>query len=156
MHANRFLKLVQDEAGLNNIEQAKLATRIVFDLLHHRITEEEAYDIESQLPRDLALIWEGGETWFQRLLSRFKPHNDFNRLEFIKEINARKQDLPSTGEKISKAVFYALQNQISRGEAEDVAAQLPLDLRDLWKEARPLTPYQGGGGPQDEQQQQWR
>lgn len=146
MKPNRFLQIVQDEAGLRNGEEAKLATRIVFDLLHHRIAEEEAEDVESQLPRELALIWEGGPSWFQRLLSRFTPHNRFNRSEFIREVNARKQNLQATGEEITRAVFYALQNQISPGEAKDVARQLPIDLRALWEESSPLAPYTGDGG----------
>jgi uncharacterized protein (DUF2267 family) len=35
------------------------------------------------------------------------------------------------------AVFAALKNQISPGEADDVLAQLPTDLKSLWLEADP-------------------
>ena len=33
------------------------------------------------------------------------------------------------------AVFSALKTQLSEGEAEDVVAQLPKDLKELWVEA---------------------
>jgi uncharacterized protein (DUF2267 family) len=35
------------------------------------------------------------------------------------------------------AVFAALKEQLSPGEAEDVFAQLPKDLKELWAEAQP-------------------
>jgi uncharacterized protein (DUF2267 family) len=34
------------------------------------------------------------------------------------------------------AVFAALKEQISPGEAQDVMAQLPKDLKELWAEAQ--------------------
>jgi uncharacterized protein (DUF2267 family) len=34
-----------------------------------------------------------------------------------------------------RAVCAALKSQISPGEADDVAAQLPADLRELWMDA---------------------
>lgn len=146
MHSNTFLHIVQEEAGLRNFEEAKQATQVVFDLLHHRITEDEADDVKAQLPREIANLWEGGNNWVDALLFRMKSHNKFNRKEFIDAVNAHKQDLPATGETLTRAVFYALQSQISIGEANDVAAQLPKDLKALWEESRPLAPVQGGGG----------
>lgn len=146
MESKKFLQIVQEEAGLRDENEAKQATWVVFDLLHHRITPGEADDVRAQLPKELAEIWEGGEAWFNRLLARFTPQNTFNRKEFIDQVNARKQDLPATGERITRSVFYALQSQISPGEADDVAAQLPKDLKALWNEARPLVQYTGNGG----------
>lgn len=145
MHPNTFLRLVQEEAGLRNIEEATIATQVVFDVLHHRITPEEADDVRAQLPKDLAKLWEGGEGWFARLIAKLERQTTFTRTEFIREVNARKQDLKPSGETLIRAVFYALQSQITPGEASDVAAQLPKDLRELWDESRPLAPYVGGG-----------
>jgi uncharacterized protein (DUF2267 family) len=36
----------------------------------------------------------------------------------------------------ARAVFAVLQAQISPGEADDVLAQLPADLKEVWAEAR--------------------
>ncbi len=150
MHPNRFLRIVQEEAGLKDMDEAKLATQIVFDLLHHRITPDEAKDVKAQLPHELANIWEGGEVWYQRIFSRFERQNRFNKKEFMDQINARKQDIAASPERVARAVFYALQSQISAGEARDVRAQLPHDLELLWDEARPLPEYAGGGGGESE------
>jgi uncharacterized protein (DUF2267 family) len=149
MHTNTFLKLVQDEAGLSNLEEARIATRVVFDLLHHRITKEEAEDVEAQLPHELGDIWEGGESWVDRIMARFERQNRFNKKEFLNQVNARKGDLKAPGEVITRAVFYALQEQITPGEAKDIAAQLPKDLRELWQSASPTHVPVGGGGPLD-------
>lgn len=150
MHPNTFLDIVKQEGGLRNRDEAERATRIVFDLLHHRITEEEAQDVRSQLPEQLANLWEGGTTWMEWLFSKLAPHHTYTRQEFIDEVNARKGDIMATGEQIVRAVFYALQSQISPGEARDVAAQLPRDLKQLWDESRPLEQIQAAGGPEYE------
>lgn len=146
MNVQTFLRIVQEEAGLANREQAKKATQLVFDLLHHRITEDEAEDVKSQLPKDLAEMWDGGDNLLDRLISRFTPHHKFERMAFVEAVNDQKGTLPSTGEKITRAVFYALQSQISPGEAKDVAQQLPKQLRELWEESRPLAKTTGGSG----------
>lgn len=146
MHANTFLRIVQEEADLRNLDEAKQATQIVFQVLHHRITPDEAEDVRAQLPRELANLWEGGDTWFRQIFSRLQPQNTFNREEFIHAVNEQKGDLPVSGGRLVHAVFYALQHQISPGEAEDVAAQLPRDLCELWESARPLARTRGGGG----------
>jgi len=35
-------------------------------------------------------------------------------------------------ETVAKAVFKVLKEQITKGEADDVAAQLPKDLKEMW------------------------
>lgn len=40
---------------------------------------------------------------------------------------------------LTVAVFRALQEQLSPGEAADVLAQLPADLKETWAEAQPQT-----------------
>ena len=152
MHPNTFLRIVQEEAGLHTLTQAETATKIVFQLLHNRITPEEAADVEAQLPRDLAAIWEGGAVWTERLLYRFTPRNKFNRREFIAEVEKQQDSLPTSGEQITRAVFYALQHQITPGEAEDIAAQLPMDVRALWQESSPAQYRPMASGPVDEPQ----
>jgi uncharacterized protein (DUF2267 family) len=37
---------------------------------------------------------------------------------------------------VTLAVFAALKEQLSPGEAEDVLAQLPKDLKEVWTEAQ--------------------
>jgi len=38
-------------------------------------------------------------------------------------------------ERLAKAVFEVLKKQITRGETDDVAAQLPKDLKAMWVSA---------------------
>lgn len=149
MHPNHFLKIVEKEARLRNLDDARLATQVVFKLLHLRITEDEAKDVKSQLPHDLALLWEGGEWWTERLLFHFAPHNRFDQEAFLNQVAVETLDLPAPPETVVRAVFYALQHQISPGEVADVAAQLPPDLRQIWIQSTPLPHPTGGGVPQE-------
>ncbi len=135
MEENAFLDIVQQEAHLKNREEAKTATLVVFDLLHHEITTDEAKEIKRELPEDLAKIWEGGHFWLDRIFSRLRPSTRFNGKEFIDQVNARKGDLLATGEDITYAVLFALQQQLSDEENEALAIQLPSELQQMWRSA---------------------
>lgn len=145
MNSGAFYKLVQQQAGLANRDEAEEATRIVFELLSHRITREEADDVRAQLPTDLKSVWDGGHNMLDWLKQRFTPQNTFNRQEFLAQVTDRKETIPASPEQLVKAVFFALQSQISEGEADDVAGQLPRDLRALWQEASPHRTASGMG-----------
>ncbi len=146
MHPNTFLKIVQSEAGLQNLDDAKLATQVVFSLLHNRITRNEAKDLQAQLPKALANLWAGGDSWLERVITQIAPQNDYNWPEFLAQVEAECDDLPVPAETLTKAVFYALQSQITPGEASDVESQLPKDLKAIWRECSPLArPVPAGG-----------
>jgi uncharacterized protein (DUF2267 family) len=59
-----------------------------------------------------------------------------NRREFYERIK-REAGLASVREArfLTIGVFAALKAQISPGEAEDIQAQLPRDLKEVWEEA---------------------
>ncbi|MEM4409053.1 MAG: DUF2267 domain-containing protein, partial [Candidatus Caldarchaeum sp.] len=57
----------------------------------------------------------------------------FHKDEFLAKImNEAGLTSTSEAENIAKIVFRVLKEQITRGEAEDVAAQLPKDLKEMW------------------------
>ena len=63
------------------------------------------------------------------------PPKKFGRAEMLNMVG---QDLslnPEAVEPVIRAVFAAIQAQISEGESEDVMRQLPHDIRDLWQRA---------------------
>ncbi len=146
MHPNTFFRIVQEEAGLNDLEEAKHATEIVFRHLSHRITKDEAEDVDAQLPTALKKLWKGQHPLLERLKEPFSRPSKETRIEFVDAVEQEGSRLNVPGEKLTQAVFYALQQQLTEGEANDVAAQLPKDLRTLWQSSKPLAPYVGGGG----------
>jgi uncharacterized protein (DUF2267 family) len=61
-----------------------------------------------------------------------KPELKFGLEEFLTRIAGELKVDRNDVEQIVRAVFMAVRAQVSEGEADDVAAQLPTDLAGLW------------------------
>jgi uncharacterized protein (DUF2267 family) len=125
-----FYQTVMDASADRRREEAKRATGAVFHALRDRLTREEAAQLAAQLPRELKEVWRAGERAGRQPV---KMHREEFYQRVMKEIG-----LPSIREArwMTLAVFGALKEQLSPGEAEDVLAQLPKDLKEVWAEAQ--------------------
>lgn len=108
-------------------EQAEEASVSVLCALEQRIYGSEVAQMEAQLPLKL-----------RELLQRCprhegKPPEKFGKEEFFRMIAEDLNTDKNNAERCARAVFTAVRAQISEGEAEDVAGQLPEDLADLWR-----------------------
>lgn len=108
------------------VEDLPRTAESVLCALEQRLTVEEAHDMESQLPANL-----------QDLLVRCDRHAGLKKRSFDLEalytmvgddLNLRAGDVPP----VVRAVFRAVKDQISEGESQDVASQLPADIREIW------------------------
>jgi uncharacterized protein (DUF2267 family) len=124
-----FYRKVLSETGLADRELAKRGVTAVLQALRDRLTPDEAHQLAAQLPRELRATWEIGDSPGRR------PQK-LRRSEFYERVK-REGRLGSVREAraMTLAVFAALKAQISPGEADDVLAQLPKDLKDLWEDA---------------------
>jgi len=124
-----FYRRVIDETGETNRETVKRGTAAVFHALRDRLTPEEAEQAVAQLPRDLKLVWEKGD------VPGRKPVK-LDRKEFYERVK-REAGLASVREArfLTIGVFTALKAQLSPGEADDIWAQLPRDLKETWEAA---------------------
>jgi uncharacterized protein (DUF2267 family) len=125
-----FYKMVAETSGEKDRALVRRATAAVFHALRDRLTPEEADQAVAQLPLELKEMWREGERPERTPLK-------MSREEFY----ARVQDEAGLGSArdarwMTLAVFAALKEQLSPGEAEDVFAQLPKDLKELWAEAQ--------------------
>jgi uncharacterized protein (DUF2267 family) len=130
MDANAFYRLVERTAKLDSREKAKGVTAAVLHALRDRLTPEEALQARAQLPEPLKDVWDEDEDLDRRPLRLDLPH-----------FHARvmgEAGLTSTREArwATLAVFGALKEALSPGEAEDVMAQLPKGLKEAWAEAQ--------------------
>lgn len=126
-----FYRNVKDAIGdTASQEAAKRATAAVFHALRDRLTPDEAGQVMAQLPRELKEVWAAGEAPERQPVK-------MDREEFYARVR-RETGVASSREArwLTLAVFGALQKQLSPGEAEDVLAQLPKDLKELWTEAQ--------------------
>ncbi len=131
MTTQAFYRTVMGTSRETNLEAAKHATAAVFHALRDRLTPDEADHVVAQLPLHLKTVWDEGEKPERRPLK-------MNRDEFF-ELVRRETGLTSIREArwMTLAVFAGLKRQLSPGEAGDVLAQLPKDLKEVWVEAQP-------------------
>jgi uncharacterized protein (DUF2267 family) len=124
-----FYRRVVDETGQEDREAVKRGTAAVLHALRDRLMPTEAAQAAAQLPRGLKEVWKAGERPGRKPI---KMH----RTAFYERVR-REAGLKSVREArfLTLGVFAALKEQLSGGEADDVLAQLPRDLKDVWEDA---------------------
>ena len=129
MTAQSFFRQVLIESGRPSLDDAKRATAVVFQTLRDRLTPNEADQAAAQLPRPLKLLWWRGDVDGRRALK-------LHRKEFYARVQ-RDAGLASEREArhVTNAVFAALKEQLSPGEADDILGQLPKDLKTVWEDS---------------------
>jgi uncharacterized protein (DUF2267 family) len=129
MRARQLYARVSVEADIESIEESRQATAAVLRALRDRLTPEEAAQAAAQLPRELKQLWAGGGPALRRPLK-------LKRRDFLERVRVD-AGLRSLGqaEMVTDAVFAGLKEQLSEGEAEDIVAQLPRDLKSMWGRA---------------------
>ncbi len=130
MRPEAFYRRVMDTIGDEDRAGAVRATAAVFGALRDRLTVTEAAQVCAQLPTALKQVWQLGE-------HADRQPRRIHRQEFCERV-AREAKLPlREAHRATLAVLSALRTQLSPGEGNDVLAQLPRDLKELWMEARP-------------------
>jgi uncharacterized protein (DUF2267 family) len=129
MDAQAFYRTVRERAGTLEPDEATRGTAAVFHVLRDRLTPDEAGQVAAQLPGPLKMVWEAGER-------PAREPTKMHREEFYERVKAE-ASLRSTraAEWLTLAVFGALKAQLSPGEVDDILAQLPKDLKEVWVEA---------------------
>jgi uncharacterized protein (DUF2267 family) len=119
---------VSVQADLDSLAKAKQATGVVLRALRDRLTPEEGRQAVAQLPKELKALW--------RVDAAPDLPVKMHRREFVDRVR-KEAGLPSRrrAEMLVDAVFGALKDQLSRGEADDIHAQLPTDLKTVWTRA---------------------
>lgn len=114
-----------EERGIDH-DLAPKAIESVLCALEQRLVENDARHLEAQLPRKV-----------QALLQRCprhlgRPPLKLDRDEFLRMVGEDLGCDVNEAEQLTRAVFSAVREHISEGEAEHVAMHLPFDLRTLW------------------------
>ena len=108
--------------------------RAVLHALRERITIPESFNLLSQLPMFIKVIYV--ENW------KYSEHPvKFNKDEFLDEVKRHQDQLgenefpwEESTEEIVKTVINELRSFVSKGEIDDILAQLPEDFRELFEE----------------------
>jgi uncharacterized protein (DUF2267 family) len=129
MNTSLFYRTVMRASGIEDRFAARRGTAAVFHALRDRLTPQEADHVLAQLPRPLKDVWSEGDR-LERRPARM------NRAAFYARVR-EEADLATDRDArwMTRGVFAALREQLTPGESEDVAAQLPRQLEDVWSEA---------------------
>ena len=119
MDASQMIELVAEDAGVGR-EDAERATQAVLATLAERLARGEADDLAAQLPAEVA-------AW----LHTTTPAEGFDADEFLDRVAKRAGVDLATAERYARAVFNALARAVSRGEFDDMVAQLSRDYARL-------------------------
>jgi uncharacterized protein (DUF2267 family) len=125
MKYEEFIEQVQKRARLASKTEAARATRAALETLAECISKEERYDAASQLPRGLAMYLK------QPFLGPGKqpsPKRNISLDEFFQRMSIREDVPPATAREHAHAVMSVVVDAVSKGELEDIRAQLPIEF----------------------------
>jgi len=127
--AQSFYRRIMLETDRESLVDARRVTGVVLRALRDRLTPEEAADAAAQLPGELQALWLGGELAGRRPVKMHRS-DFYDRVRSEAHLSSLRE-----ARAITHAVFAALKEQLSPGEADDILAQLPKDLKTVWEEA---------------------
>ncbi len=131
---NLFLKELSQQLGHPD-EQARtgIILRAVLHTLRERITIGESFNLLAQLPMFLKAIYV--DNWKYKE----KPKRISTKEEFFKEVEKHQDQYgeqqfnwEKSTEEIAGIVVRELGKYVSKGEFEDITAQLPNELKDIF------------------------
>jgi uncharacterized protein (DUF2267 family) len=129
MDPHTFYEMVRERLGQCDREDAKRGAAAVLHALRDRLTRDEADHVAAQLRGPLEAVWSEGESSERMPLK-------LNREQFYERVRGDAGLLTAQeAQWLTLGVFAALKGSLSPGEAEDVMAQLPKDLKEVWVEA---------------------
>lgn len=138
MNKDEFIKQVQAMTDIGDRREAEEAARIVLSIFSHRLHPDESQDVEAQLPEPLKKLWTS-DTWITNYIEitgknmiKFRHKAEF--LSLI-ENELEKKQIGVPAERLAVCVLHLLKEQVGQGEADDVAGQLPAELREFWTAA---------------------
>lgn len=125
--SNAWVHDLMDEMQWDEPHRAYHGLRAVLHALRDRLSVNETSDLAAQLP----LLIRG--MYYEGWQPAHTPVRDRTPEQFFKHIfDAFPNDLSVNPEKLVRAVFMLLSSHISHGELEDVKANLPPAIRELW------------------------
>jgi uncharacterized protein (DUF2267 family) len=125
MNYDRFIALVEREAGLQDEAEAQRAVRAVLATLSERLMAGLIKTIRVELPEEIA-----------KHLSLAEPHQSFDAGEFLDRVARRANTDRATAERYAKAVFLALGRALEPDLFRALLGELSKDFRPLTEKAR--------------------
>jgi uncharacterized protein (DUF2267 family) len=129
--AQTFFAALERNGLLPRGVSADGAAAAVFCTLTRRVGAGEAREFAESMPPMLRRLL------FRCRRHRAEPAETFGRQEFVGRVAAHFGISTSDAERVANAVFSAMRACLPQSEVDDVASQLPPDLRELWRPEPP-------------------
>jgi uncharacterized protein (DUF2267 family) len=122
MQYHEFIGKVQNRARLGTTGEAVRATRATLEVLGQRLYHGEAAHLASQLPTEIGVF-----------LKNDHPDEAFGVEEFFERVSTRENvDVPDAAHH-ARAVISVVKEAVSKGQFNDVRAQLPEEYDPLFE-----------------------
>lgn len=129
-----FFRDIAESGALPDGVSAATATKTVLCHLLQRVSGGEARDFVRAAPPTLRTLLT------PCVATHAEKPSTFDCATFLDRVAGELHVPRDTAARMSRAVFAAVQRHLSRKEDDDVEAQLPKDLRELWRHPeRPAT-----------------
>jgi uncharacterized protein (DUF2267 family) len=123
-HADEFLRRIAEREGVDP-GTAERHARAVFIALGRTVKADELADMAAELPKDFQPLLALANSEAEGLYPKdFLPVE-----EFVTRVADRSGQVPETARQATEAVLETLGERIAGGEVEDLAGQLPAELR---------------------------
>jgi uncharacterized protein (DUF2267 family) len=133
---NSFIKILAKELGHpDEIARTGIILRSVLHTLRDRISMGESLNLLSQLPMFIKAVYVDNWEYRDKPLPLKTREDFYNAVEKHQSLYGEKQFnwINSTAE-IVQTVLTTLGKYVSQGEFEDVISQLPVELKELFRE----------------------
>ena len=121
-----WIKELQESLDLADQQQAYSILRAVMHTLRDRLSVNEAAEFAAQLP----MVLQG--LYYHEWNPSATPEKIRSKADFLIRIREKLTE-DYAMEEIVRAVFCLIKNKISEGEIEDVKANLPSEIKQLWE-----------------------
>ncbi len=122
-----WLKDIQQELALPDIQQAFVVASAVLHTLRDRLPVNDAVEFAAQLPMFLQGLY------YHEWTPTDKPEKIRSKEEFLRIISEEIMNR-YPAEDCARAVFKVIQKRMGNGETADIKNILPSEIRDLWPE----------------------
>ncbi|HEU5377884.1 MAG TPA: DUF2267 domain-containing protein [Ktedonobacteraceae bacterium] len=124
MKHDEFIRQVQHRIRLSSHEDAERATQATLETLAEHLAGGEAEDLAAQLPPEIGKHLRG---------ARAALGQRFSLEEFFRRVSVRESVDRSDAMVHAHAVIEVLGETVSKGEMDDVRAQLPAEFARLFE-----------------------
>ncbi len=123
MTHEEFLRMVQERLGLKDKDEAETAVRSVLAATADRLTPEEANDLASQLPHEMADFIRRRPGGVQKMDHDVYIGRIQHDLDLIDSMQA---------ERVARGVLSVVRDAVGEGEWQDVISHMPMDMKEMF------------------------